>query len=66
MQSSVVEDSGTQINEEKKSKERKLFIILFIWFYIAGVEYGFIVSTVNSYLNQLGAPSYYLGQGFKF
>lgn len=46
---------------DDKIKKRRLLIVLCIWYYVAGIEYGLIFSSLNSYLQILGAQPFYLG-----
>lgn len=56
-------DSSDTDERAEKIKVRKLFAVLWIWYYISGLEYGLIVSSLNSYLQIVGAQPYYLGLG---
>ena len=48
---------SSEARNNEKIKVRKLFSVLWIWYYISGLEYGLIASSLNSYLQIVGAEA---------
>jgi MFS family permease len=52
---------GVEQSEIDRNMRKKHFIVFTMWFYVAGIEYGLVFSSINSYLQKLGAAPFYLG-----